>query len=125
MLQPAATELDLEPAAVSETESQPEQIPVLPPTLKGFAALLVDRLPNKILLVRKAPTEGILVVVSGAPAELRPLVENCLTEHYIENTPQLHLMDSEGFRSLSAFLPAIAALPAPEDACPPPAPAKQ
>ena len=115
LLQPAATELDLEPAAVSETESQPEQIPVLPPTLKGFAALLVDRLPNKILLVRKAPTEGILVVVSGAPAKLRPLVENCLTEHYIENAPQLHLMDSEGFRSLSSFLPALAALPAPED----------
>ena len=76
---------------------------------------MVDRIPNKILLVRKAPTDGILVVVSGAPAELRPLVENCLTEHYIENTPQLHLMDSEGFRTLSTFIPAFAAPPAPED----------
>ena len=113
LLQPAATELDLKPAAVSETESQPEEIPT--PTLKGFAALLVDRIPNKILLVRKAPTEGILVIVSGAPAELRPLVENCLTEHYIENTPQLHLMDSEGFRSLATFIPALAAPPALED----------
>ncbi|MDO9301060.1 MAG: DEAD/DEAH box helicase, partial [Anaerolineales bacterium] len=117
LLQPSVdVELDLtplEPAPVSESESQPEPLPA--PTLKGFAALLVDRIPNKILLVRKAPTDGILVVVSGAPAELRPQVENCLTEHYIENTPQLHLMDSEGFRSLAAFIPALAAPPAPED----------
>ena len=119
LLQPSVdVELDLtppEPAPVTETReaSQPEPLPA--PTLKGFAALLVDRIPNKILLVRKAPTDGILVVVSGAPAELRPLVENCLTEHYIENTPQLHLMDSEGFRTLSTFIPAFAAPPAPED----------
>lgn len=113
LLQPAATQLDLEPVPVSEAESQPEPLPA--PTLKGFAALLVDRIPNKILLVRKAPTDGILVVVSGAPAELRPLVENCLTEHYIENMPQLHLMDSEGFRTLSTFIPALAAPPAPEE----------
>ena len=107
-----------EPAPVSETESQPKQVEpveVPAPTLKGFAALLVDRIPNKILLVRKAPTNGILVVVSGAPADLRPLVENCLTEHYIEDTPQLHLIDSEGFRSLAAFIPTLAAPPAPED----------
>ena len=118
---PVEVELDLTPTApapVPETESQPEQaepVEAPAPTLKDFAALLVDRLPNKILLVRKAPTEGILVVVSGAPAELRPLVENCLTEHYIENTPQLHLMDSEGFHSLTTFIPALAAPPAPED----------
>jgi len=113
LLQPAAAQLDLEPVPAPEAEPQPEPIPA--PTLKGFAALLVDRIPNKILLVRKAPTNGILVVVSGTPAELRPLVENCLTEHYIENTPQLHLMDSEGFRTLSTFIPALAAPPAPED----------
>jgi superfamily II DNA or RNA helicase len=118
---PAEVELDLtptRPAAVTETESQPEPaepVEAPAPTLKGFAALLVDRIPNKILLVRRAPTDGILVVVSGAPAELRPQVENCLSEHYIESTPQLHLMDSEGFRSLAAFIPALAALPAPED----------
>ena len=113
LLQPAAAQLDLEPVPVPETESQPEPLPA--PTLKGFAALLVDRIPNKILLVRKAPSDGILVVVSGAPAELRPQVENCLTEHYIENTPQLHLMDPEGFLTLSTFIPALAAPPAPED----------
>ncbi len=115
---PVEVELALAPteaAPISATESQPEQIPVPPPSLKDFAALLVDRIPNKILLVRKAPTDGILVVVSGAPAELRPLVENCLTEHYIENAPQLHLMDSEGFHSLTTFIPALAAPPAPED----------
>jgi superfamily II DNA or RNA helicase len=117
LLQPSVNvELDLTPtevAPVTETESQPEQTPA--PTLKGFAALLVDRIPTKILLVRKAPTDGILVVVSGAPADLRPLVENCISEHYIENAPQLHLMDSEGFRSLAAFIPALASPPAPED----------
>lgn len=112
-LQPASVELDLEPTAASEAEFRPEPLPA--PTLKGFAALLMDRLPNKILLVRKAPAEGILVVVSGAPSELRPQVENCLAEHYLENPPQLHLMDSEGFRSLSSFVPALAAPPAPED----------
>ena len=112
---PAEVELDLTPAAqpAPETESQPEAAPV--PTLKDFAALLVDRLPGKILLVRKAPTDGILVVVSGAPVELRPMVENCLSENYLENPPQLHLMDSEGFRALSNFIPALAAPPAPED----------
>ncbi len=112
---PAEVELDLTPAAqpAPETESQLEAAPV--PTLKDFAALLVDRLPGKILLVRKAPTEGILVVVSGAPVELRPMVENCLSENYLENPPQLHLMDSEGFRALANFIPALAAPPAPED----------
>ena len=91
------------------------------PTLKGFAALLVDRLSGKIQLVRKAPAmpgvdgDGILVVVSGAPTELRPIVENCLAEHYLDHAPQLHLMDMEGYRAISAFVPALAAAPAPED----------
>lgn len=115
---PAEVELELAPAAEEPT---PEPAPVPAPTLKDFAALLLDRLPGKIQLVRKAPSlpgtsgEGILVVVSGAPAELRPVVENCLAEHYIENPPGLHLMDSEGFRALSTFIPALAAPPAPEE----------
>src|SRR3990172_5813829 len=29
--------------------------------------------------------------------------------------PQLHLMDSEGYQSLSSFIPALATAPAPED----------
>ena len=53
--------------------------------------------------------------VSGAPAELRPQVENALSEHYVDNTPQLHLMDSEGYRALSAFVPDLVKAPAPEE----------
>jgi superfamily II DNA or RNA helicase len=114
---PAEVELDLAPATVTETAAPQEPVP----TLSGFASLLVDRLPGKIQLVRKAPTmsgangEGILVVVSGAPAELRPQVENALAEHYVGDAPQLHLMDSEGYRALSAFIPALAQPPAPEE----------
>jgi superfamily II DNA or RNA helicase len=114
---PAEVELDLAPATVSETAAPPEPIP----TLSGFAALLVDRLPGKIQLVRKAPAmpgasgEGILVVVTGAPANLRPQVENALAEHYVDGAPQLHLMDSEGYRALSAFIPTLAKAPAPDE----------
>jgi len=118
---PAEIELDLTPAAVAEAAAPPEAPPLPLPTLKGFAALLLDRLPGKILLVRKVPPmpgvsgEGILVVVSGAPADLRQPVENVVAEHYVENPPALHLMDSEGFRALLTFIPALAAAPAPEE----------
>jgi hypothetical protein len=116
---PTEVELELAPATVTEEAAPPEGLPV--PTLSGFASLLVDRLPGKIQLVRKAPAmpgatgEGILVVVSGAPTELRPQVENALSEHYVDNPPQLHLMDSEGYRALSAFVPDLAKAPAPEE----------
>ena len=116
---PAEVELDLAPATVTEAAAPLERL--LVPTLSGFAALLVDRLPGNIQLVRKAPAmpgangEGILVVVSGAPADLRPQVENALAEHYVDGAPQLHLMDSEGYRALSAFIPALAKAPAPEE----------
>jgi superfamily II DNA or RNA helicase len=118
---PVAVELDLEPVPVSEAEAQPETVPVAPPTLKGFTSLLLDRLHGRVLLVRKAPPmpgssgNGIIVVVSGAPTEVRPLVESCLAEHYVTNAPQLHLMDAEGFRALTAFLPALAAAPNPDE----------
>lgn len=91
------------------------------PTLSGFADLLLDRALNRIQLVRKAPHmpgatgEGVIVVVSGAPADLRPIIEAAMSEHYIEDIPQLHLMDSEGFQSLASFVPALAAEPAPAD----------
>jgi hypothetical protein len=48
------------------------------------------------------------VVVSGAPAELRPFIETLLSEHYVNNPPALHLMEQEGYQSLMAFLPAKA-----------------
>jgi superfamily II DNA or RNA helicase len=114
---PAEVELDLAPATVTEAAAPPEPIP----TLSGFAALLVDRLPGKIQLIRKAPAmpgtsgEGILVVVTGAPADLRPQVENALAEHYVDGAPQLHLMDSEGYRALSAFIPTLTKAPAPDE----------
>lgn len=119
---PAEVELDLAPPVPTPEEgAPPAEHPALAPTLKGFASLLLDRLPGRVLLVRKAPPmpgtagEGILVVVSGAPAELRPLVENALSEHYVDGAPQLHLMDTEGYQTLAAFLPALASAPAPED----------
>jgi len=116
---PAEVELELAPAAVTEEAAPPERLPI--PTLSGFAALLVDRLPSKIQLVRKSPAmpgaegDGILVVVSGAPAKLRPQVENALVEHFVDDTPQLHLMDSEGYHALLAFIPDLAKAPAPEE----------
>ncbi|MBI5823349.1 MAG: DEAD/DEAH box helicase [Chloroflexi bacterium] len=115
---PADVELALAPA----TPTPEVEIPSASlPTLSGFTDLLLDRVPNRIQLVRKAPHmpgatgEGVIIVVSGAPADLRPAVEAALSEHYIEDMPQLHLMDSEGYQSLSSFIPALAATPAPED----------
>ncbi len=108
---PAEVELDLAPAAAPGPEDA--ALPAEPsrpaPTLKGFADLLLDRLPGKVLVVRKAPVgDGILVVVTGAPAELRPVIETVLSEHYVESLPVLHLMEAEGYQSLLAFLPPAA-----------------
>ncbi|MBI5841146.1 MAG: DEAD/DEAH box helicase [Chloroflexi bacterium] len=119
---PAEVELALAPTTPTpEAEIPSAEIPASVPTLSGFADLLLDRVPSRILLVRKAPYmpgatgEGVIVVVSGAPAELRPAVEAILSEYFIEDLPQLYLMDSEGFQSLSSFVPALAQTPAPED----------
>ncbi|MDL1943586.1 hypothetical protein FBQ99_14730, partial [Chloroflexi bacterium CFX2] len=119
---PAEVELALAPTTPApEVEIPSAEPPASLPTLSGFADLLLDRVPSRILLVRKAPYmpgatgEGVIVVVSGAPADLRPAVEAILSEYFTENIPQLHLMDSEGFHSLSSFVPALAAEPAPED----------
>jgi len=119
---PAEVELALAPTTPTpEVEIPSAEPPASFPTLSGFADLLLDRVPNRILLVRKAPYmpgatgEGVIVVVSGAPADLRPTVEAILSEHFTESIPQLHLMDSEGFQSLASFVPALATEPAPED----------
>lgn len=119
---PAEVELALAPTTPTPEPEIPSAEPPAPlPTLSGFADLLLDRVPSRILLVRKAPYmpgatgEGVIVVVSGAPADLRPAVESILSEYFTENIPQLHLMDSEGFHSLASFVPALAAEPAPED----------
>jgi superfamily II DNA or RNA helicase len=119
---PVEVELALAPVEVvpiAEEVAPPELTPV--PTLKDFASLLLDRLPSRIRLIRKAPHmpgatgDGVIVVVSGAPADARPAIEAALSEHYVENMPQLHLMDSEGYQSLATFVPALAAALAPED----------
>lgn len=105
--QPVEVELELAPATLAAEEPVIPQAVVYPtPTIKGFADLLLDRLPGKVLVVRKAPTgEGILVVVSGAPSELRSVVEAILSEYYVDTLPALHLMEQEGYQSLLAFLP--------------------
>jgi len=118
---PADVELALAPVEQTPEAESPSAESASLPTLSGFADLLIDRIPKRILLVRKAPHmpgatgEGVIIVVSGAPADLRPAVESALSEHYIEDMPQLHLMDSEGYHALSAFIPALFAEPAPED----------
>ena len=108
---PVEVELELalvEPAPAIVEAAAPK------PTLQGFANLLLDRLHGRILLVRKAPMgDGILVVVAGSPAELRPAVEMVLSEHYIFEKPPLHLMDPEGYQALAAFMPNLAAVPVP------------
>jgi len=99
-------ELVLEPTAVA---AEPEAVP--PPTLQGFADLLVGRYPGRVLLVRQAPqlpgaaADGnILVVVDREPAKLRSRVEQLLNEHYGEfPAPGLLLMEQEGYRALAAL----------------------
>jgi superfamily II DNA or RNA helicase len=99
-------ELVLEPTAVT---AEPEAVP--PPTLQGFADLLVGRYPGRVLLVRQAPqfpgtaADGnILVVVDREPAKLRPTVEQLLSEHYGDfPAPGLLLMEQEGYRALAAL----------------------
>jgi SNF2 family DNA or RNA helicase len=101
-------ELVLEPTAVPP-EGEPEAAP--PPTLQGFADLVVGRYPGRILLVRQAPqlptapADGnILVVVDREPGKLRPKVETLLNEHYGDfPTPGLLLTEQEGYRALAAL----------------------
>ncbi|MFH1634455.1 MAG: DEAD/DEAH box helicase [Chloroflexota bacterium] len=95
---PVAVKLELTPTEVEERAPKP--------TIKGFADLLLAQVPGGVLLVRKAPVgEGILVVVDSAPAELRPQVESLLAEYFTLSAPALHLMEQEGYRALTAFLP--------------------
>jgi superfamily II DNA or RNA helicase len=102
---PVEVELALEPAAPEPAE--PIEIVAPKPTLAGFAERLLARLSGRVLLVRKAPMgEGVLVVVDNAPAELRSTIESTLAEYFTPEAPALHLMEQEGYRTLSAFLPA-------------------
>ena len=91
--QPAEVELALEPtAAVEETPN---------PTIRGFADLLLAQFPGRVLVV----------VVDHSPADLRAQVKSMLAEYFAADSPPLHLMEQEGYRALTAFIP-----PTPADA---------
>ncbi len=108
---PVEVELELEPTAPEAVE-KPIEVVAPQPTLKGFAEHLLARWANRILLVRKAPLgEGVLVVVDQSPAELRPAIESALAEYFETDRPALHLMEQEGYRTLSALLPGVPAAP--------------
>ena len=120
---PVEVELDLKPAAVEK----PIEIITPKPTLKGFAERLSAQLPNRVWLIRKAPMgEGLLIVVDRAPVELRSIIEAEAAAYFEPDRPVLHLMEQEGYRALTAFLPTpaedadadayrAAALPAPSE----------
>ena len=118
---PIEVELELKPTEIEK----PIEISAPRPTLKGFVERLIAQLPNRVLLVRRAPQgEGILVVVDRAPGELRSTIETELAAYFEPDRPVLHLMEQEGYRALTAFLPASAedtdayrasALPAPSE----------
>jgi superfamily II DNA or RNA helicase len=125
-LEPTPAVAPAEPEAKSR-KAAPMATPRAAPTLKGFAESLVAKFAARILLVRQAPMgEGVLVVVDENPAELRPAIESLLTDYFESNPPALHLMEQEGYRALTAFLPAApaddaeayraSALPAPSGA---------
>ena len=118
--QPArAPVIDLEPTAARGPAAPevapakaPSAAPPKAPTLKGFADVLVARFAARILLVRKAPAgEGVLVVVDQGPSELRAALEAAASEYFVSNAPALHLMEPEGYRALTALLPAEPASP--------------
>jgi len=93
------TELSLEPPSLPAEEAP------FAPTFKGFAELLLTRLADRLLVVRRAPKgKGVVVVVRGAPLDCRPLVMETLGKYFGESAPDLHLMEEEGYRALTAFL---------------------
>jgi hypothetical protein len=98
--EPIKAELTLEPLSLP-VEERPYT-----PTLKEFADLLLTRLPERLLVVRSAPKgSGVMVVVRGAPLECRPTALETLRKCFGEKTPELHLMEEEGYRTLTAFVP--------------------
>ncbi|MEW6754247.1 MAG: DEAD/DEAH box helicase [Candidatus Latescibacterota bacterium] len=114
-LEPEATATPGEDVETRETErisTQPGAAAGLHrgATLKGLADLLLARLPARLLLVGKAPVgTGVLVVVERDPAGLRPQIESTLAEYFGPEAPALHVMEPEGYRALTALLPATAA----------------
>jgi hypothetical protein len=100
---PVEVQLDLKPAEIEK----PIEIIASKPTLKGFADRLVAQLANRVLLVRKAPIgDGLLVVVDHDPGDLRSIIEQGAAAYFQPDRPVLHLMEQEGYRALTAFMPA-------------------
>jgi hypothetical protein len=104
---PPEVKLDLAPKPAAEPK-------VAVPTLRAFADRLVEQFPGRIMLVRRAPTlagaladGNILVVVDRSPGELRTQIEKLLIEHFHPETngetPGLHLMEQESYRTLVAL----------------------
>ncbi len=108
---PVEVQLDLKPADVEKPIEVIAPRTLAPaPTLKGFADRLVAQLANRVLLVRSAPIgAGVLVVVDNNPGELRAIIEGELAAYFQPDRPVLHLMEQEGYRALTAVLPANAA----------------
>jgi superfamily II DNA or RNA helicase len=109
-LTPAVAPAEPEAPSAKPRQAAPVAKPRAAPTLKGFAESLVAKFASgeagRILLVRQAPMgEGVLVIVDQNPAELRPAIELLLTNYFESNPPILHLMEQEGYRALTAFLP--------------------
>ena len=98
--EPIKAELTLEPPSLPVEEKAHM------PTLKEFADLLLTRLPDRLLVVRKAPKgSGVMVVVRGAPLECRPVLLETMEKCFGDKAPELHLMEEEGYRALTAFVP--------------------
>lgn len=107
------------PDAASGKSATGEPQPRPRPTLREFAKRLVDLMPQRIQLVRRAPQlpgvlaandgdgESILVVVDQSPGDLRSQIQSEIDEHFapIDATierpaPTLHLMDRESYQTL-------------------------
>jgi len=98
---PPRVQLELEPSHSEIVQ------PTSRPTLRGFVDMLLARLQGQLLVVRQTPLgEGILVVVDGAPTEYRPRIEAAMAEYFGKESPDLHLMEKEGYQSLVTFLSA-------------------
>ena len=99
-------ELNLKPAAdrTKETRDMPSA-----PTIRGFADALVGRYPGRIRLVRRVSQaagisgkQKVIVVVDRDPAALRSPIETVLSDYFGDvSTPELLLMEQEGYRALS------------------------
>ncbi len=110
-----------------EEEAKPRRVihpPRPAPTLRSLADRLVARFPGRILLVRKAPQlpgvtgdGNLLLVVDRDPTALRPEIEAVVKEHFGPDypTPGLHLLEPEGYRTLTALTGGLVERASPEE----------